>query len=285
MSNQANTTVVQDQKKWDKKFDLLIAYKEREGHCNVPQNHKEDGINLGVWLTRQRKLKRDGKLDGDLQQLLEDIDVMWEILPDKGKNMYQLLVQFQQREGHCNVPIRHKEDEVSLGSWLRKQRSKKKEGKLDRTLERRLEEMGVIWDVISGQWEKNYRLLVQFQQREKNCNVPYHHTVDGINLGTWLSTQRHEKKRGKLDRSLEKRLDEIGVVWDLLSEQWEKNYRLLVRFQQREGHCNIRQTCKEDNICIGKWLYNQRQLKKEGKLDCNLQKRLEEIGVVWIFPT
>mmetsp|Transcript_37727 Transcript_37727/g.43089 ORF Transcript_37727/g.43089 Transcript_37727/m.43089 type:complete len:285 (+) Transcript_37727:55-909(+) len=280
MSNQANI-IAQDQKKWDKKFDLLIAFKEREGHCNVPQSHKEAGTNLGVWLTRQRKLKRDGRLDFDLKELLEDIGVTWEILPDNEKNMYQLLVQFQHREGHCNIPVSHKEDGIGLGSWLCRQRSKKRDRKLDLTLEKQLEDMGVMWDIASEQSEKYYRLLDKFRRREGHCNVPQHYSQDGINLGTWLCTQRHEKNCGTLDHTLEKRLDELGVVWNLLSEHWEKNYQALVKFRQREGHCNVRDSHKEDNLSLGVWLCRQQYLKREGKLDCNFQKRLEDNGVVW----
>ena len=49
-----------------------------------------------------------------------------------------------------------------------------------------------------------------------------------MNLGVWLSGQ--QIKQGKLDGSIEKRLEDIGVVWDILSEQWEDNNRLLVKF-------------------------------------------------------
>jgi len=53
---------------WDKMFDLLLAYRERESHCNVPYSHKEDGMNLGVWLNYQRKAKEKGELDDSLER-------------------------------------------------------------------------------------------------------------------------------------------------------------------------------------------------------------------------
>jgi len=104
------------QKQWDKMFDLLLAYRKRERHCSVPQSHKEDGMNLDAWLITQRRGKKRGTLDGSLEKQLEDIGVVWDVFTEQWENNYPLLVNFQQREGHCNVPRSHKEDGVNLGS-------------------------------------------------------------------------------------------------------------------------------------------------------------------------
>ena len=34
---------------------LLAAYREREGHANVPMRHVEDGEKLGRWMGAQRE--------------------------------------------------------------------------------------------------------------------------------------------------------------------------------------------------------------------------------------
>ena len=34
---------------------LLLVYREREGHCDVPKAHVEEGVRLGGWLQKQRK--------------------------------------------------------------------------------------------------------------------------------------------------------------------------------------------------------------------------------------
>jgi hypothetical protein len=63
--------------KWDKMCVLLKQFKKREGHCNVPQSHKEGKANLGTWVTTQRQLKTKEKLDSDRQKQLEDIGFKW----------------------------------------------------------------------------------------------------------------------------------------------------------------------------------------------------------------
>jgi len=262
---------------------LLVKFQEREGHCNVPFCHKEDGMNLGFWLNKQRHEKKTGKLNSTSEKRLKDVGVVWDALSEQWEGGYRCLVKFQQREGHSNVPVSHKEDGINLSRWLYTQRQRKKKGKLNVALQKRLEDIGVVWDVTSEQWEDSYRLLIKFQQREGHCNVPYHYREDETNLGLWLSDQRQRKKKGTLNGTLEKRLEDIGVVCSVLplSEQWENNYRLLVKFQQRERHCNVSVTHREDEMFIGVWLNTQRQHKKRGRLDGTLEKRLEDIGVVW----
>ena len=106
-----------------------------------------------------------------------------------------------------------------------------------------------------------------------------------MKLGTWLYRQETQKREGKLDLSIEKRLEDVGVLWDVYSEEWENNYHLLFKFQQREGHSHVVNNHIEDGIRLGCWLCKQRQEKKKGKLDIKCEKQLDKIGVVWTFSS
>jgi hypothetical protein len=55
----------------------------REGHCNVPNSHKEDGASLGTWVVYQRHAKKKGGLNADKARRLESIGTGWE--PHSGK--------------------------------------------------------------------------------------------------------------------------------------------------------------------------------------------------------
>jgi len=269
------------QNAWIKMFDLLMVYKEREGHCNVPFFHIEGAKKLGIWLNNQRQQKKRGDLDYFLEIELENVGIVWDDLSEEWEKNYCLLIKFQQREGHPNIPGKHVENGMKLGSWLCSQRQQKKKGKLDGSLVKRLENVGVVWNVHSEQWLYNYFLLVKFQQREGHSNVPGNYVVGGMLLGRWLAKQRQLKKKGKLDRGLEKQLENVGIMWNVHSEQWENNYRLLLKFQQRKGHSNVPRTHIEGDIKLGNWLYTQRLQKKKNKLDGSLKKRLEDAGVMW----
>jgi hypothetical protein len=54
---------------WEEGVRYLTIYKEREGHCNVPQAHKENGFPLGQWVRRQREAK--DTMESDRRQRLE----------------------------------------------------------------------------------------------------------------------------------------------------------------------------------------------------------------------
>jgi len=58
---------------WEKKFQELVEFKTREGHCNVPSKFKR----LGNWLVNQRQLKRRGKLAAQRIKRLNEIGVVW----------------------------------------------------------------------------------------------------------------------------------------------------------------------------------------------------------------
>jgi hypothetical protein len=259
----------------------LEQFKEREGHCNVPNRHKEEGTNLGIWVTTQRQAKNAGKLDVTREQRLEKFGIVWDAHGDQWERMFALLEQFKDREGHCNVPVSHKEEGVNLGLWLSKQREAKKAGKLDVTRERRLEKFGIVWDALGDQWERMFGLLEQFKDREGHCNVQHSHKEEGENLGFWVLTQRQAKNAGKLDVTRERRLEKFGVVWDILDDQWERMFALLGQFKEREGHCNVQDNHKEEDTNLGRWVRSQRAAKKAGTLDVTRERHLERFGVVW----
>mmetsp|Transcript_9217 Transcript_9217/g.13460 ORF Transcript_9217/g.13460 Transcript_9217/m.13460 type:complete len:85 (+) Transcript_9217:211-465(+) len=35
---------------WDENFELLMQFKTKNGHCNVPFRHVEQGKSLGFWV-------------------------------------------------------------------------------------------------------------------------------------------------------------------------------------------------------------------------------------------
>jgi hypothetical protein len=268
---------------WETSFSLLKQFRKREGHSNVPRSHQEDGINLGVWVHTQRRLKTTGKLDLDRQMLLEEIGFAW-ATSVTWDAMYALLQQFQKREGHYNVPRSHKEDGANLGRWVGTQRGLKKSGKLDLYRQTLLEEVGFEWGLSKGRatvpWEEIFSLLQQFQKREGHCNVPQSHQEDGSKLGEWVHYHRRLKMTGKLDPDRQMLLEEIGFDWAILVP-WEEMYALLKQFQKREEHSNVPQSHKEDGVNLGKWVHHQRQLKRKETLNSGRQKMLEDIGFEW----
>eukprot|EP00956_Cyclotella_meneghiniana_P020966 scaffold37640_cov83-Cyclotella_meneghiniana.AAC.5 len=39
---------------WTRSYNKLVEFKNREGHCRVPQKHAEGDMNLGTWVNKVR---------------------------------------------------------------------------------------------------------------------------------------------------------------------------------------------------------------------------------------
>ena len=86
----------------------------------------------------------------------------------------------------------------------------------------------------------------------------------------------------------------VGVVWDVLAEQWERMFSLLRAFAEREGHANVPRSHVEDGERLGGWLMTQRKryqarewsekmrfYEKRSAMSDEELARLEALGVRW----
>jgi hypothetical protein len=67
--------------KWEVGFNALVAYQNREKSCSVPRSHKENGFNLGAWVSKQRRDK--SRLSIDRVERLNQLGFIW--LPRESK--------------------------------------------------------------------------------------------------------------------------------------------------------------------------------------------------------
>ena len=136
---------------WEKRFEQLKRFVDREGHARVPKKDiDESGFGLGSWVNAQRGLRRKGKLSIDRQQALESLQGwVWGAKAAAWEEAYERLVKFVQREGHAKPPTSFKaEDGFRLGGWVNEQRVAYKAGRLSPERIRRLEGLaGWLWSV------------------------------------------------------------------------------------------------------------------------------------------
>lgn len=286
-------------------FRLLIAYHDREGHVNVPNDHQEEGVALGIWLSRQRTAHRTGELLASRRKKLDSLGVVYELFELKWESMLVHLKEYSEQEGHFRVPRNYMvANNVSLASWLTTQRQREIQGKLDPVRKRRLEDLGVVWrKTKSQQWEEMYNCLVEYKRKEGHPNVPYlHRDGEGPHLGYWLYVQRKLQKENGLDPGYKERLEALGVVWEMPMKlkvpnkthlaKWEYNFSLLQMYHRTNGHCNLHpqyevlvkddKTQKEKKVKLGLWLGRQRLNYRNGSLDAYRTAKLESIEVIWI---
>ena len=173
---------------WENAFTLLKGYKGREGHCNVPNNYKENGFSLGGWVANQRQNQIKNRLTLEQRQRLDQLGFAWGVLEDRWEEWCRILALYRNREGHCDVPVKHKEGDFLLGHWVNNRRTKRE--KLSEEQRKHLDELGFVWDPFEKAWERSLAALIKFKNREGHCRVPDKHIENGINLGKWVGKQR-----------------------------------------------------------------------------------------------
>ena len=202
-------------------------------------------------------------------------------------NNYELLKDYQVKEH--KIPSQSYETScgIKLGTWVARQRKKKKNNKLSQQQIKLLEEIpGWKWEQdLFQQWFNNYELLKDYQLKEHKIPPGSYETSCGIKLGNWVDTQRQFKKKNKLSQEKIKLLEEIpGWKWEWdLFQQWFNNYELLKDYQQKENKLPSQSYETFCGIKLGNWVDTQRQEQKNNKLSQEKIKLLEEIpGWKWI---
>jgi superfamily II DNA or RNA helicase len=259
---------------WEEGFAALKAFKAREGQCNIPARYVEGNFKLGQWVVHQRSSK--DTMSAERRQRLDEIGFVWDVFETKWETGFAALKRFKAREGHCNVPSLHIEEQFKLGQWVGMQRSSSATMSAERR--RRLDEIGISWDALESTWEGGFAALKAFKAREGHCRVPGKHIDDrAFRLGQWVGVQRTTKDTMSAERR--RRLDEIGFIWDVVETRWEVGFAALKQFKAREGHCRVPQIHVEGTFRLGTWVKHQRKIREA--MPAQHRQRLDEIGMVW----
>lgn len=137
------------------------------------------------------------------------------------------------------------------------------------------------WD---KQWNETFDLTKEFVTefgRFPNSTESF----KGVNIGFWLFTQGYLYRKGELKEWRSEKLKTIYFPFSLkgqkimsLEERWQKNFKLLVEFNDKYGR--LPYTCdtfKGHNI--GKWVNYLRSNKR--KLTYEQIEQLDSVGFIW----
>jgi hypothetical protein len=72
---------------------------------------------------------------------------VWDWIDHRWEQGFMALLQFKRREGHCHVPIFHREGDHKLGWWVSTQRRNKE---LSAERKARLNKIGFVWNEKMG---------------------------------------------------------------------------------------------------------------------------------------
>lgn len=218
-----------NEKQWDKMYELAKKYYDHQGNLNIPQGFKTingydyndsiDCYNLSSWLNNQKTFYKNGKLSNDRIKKLEAIGATLEAKDqDKAwQEMYNLAQNYYKKNKNLEVVYSFKtKDGFELGSWLTTQRNVYKRGKLSPEKTKKLEEIGISFanKLSEENWLNAYTLAKTYYTNKGNLNIiKEYKTEDGFELGVWLANQKAKYRQGKLKEEYVHKLEDIGIKW------------------------------------------------------------------------
>ena len=294
---------------WNKKYALAKTYYEYYGNLEVPADFKtingydrdENGINLGTWITTQRRAYKGQckyRITEEQIELLKQIEMKFETnkFEEKWNKKYALAKAYYEYYGNLEVPTdfkttngyEHDENGIALGKWISTQRYAYKEignGKITEEQIELLKQIGMRFETnkFEEKWNKKYALAKAYYEYYGNLEVPadfktkngYKCDENGIALGSWISTLRKAYKGKGTNKITEERiklLNQIGMRFETnkFEEEWYKKYALAKAFYEHHGDLKVPTDFKttngyehdENGINLGDWIYTQRRAYK-----------------------
>lgn len=271
--------------RWERKLELARKYYERNGSLDVPAAYKtEDGICLGAWVSKQREKYAMGKLTEEQAGQLEALGISWEEPEETWRKGYEHAKSYHERKGDLNVSGKYAaEDGFRLGAWLANQRTRFREGRMPAGQRELLEEIGMRWSVQGDRWQMGYEHAAAYREEFGDINVPQGYVCgDGYSLGSWIVAQRKARRAGKLAEERTELLEELGMVWDVNEDKWERGYRHAKSYRTGGGRLPVPQTyVSGDGYPLGEWMRSQERKYRRGMLESGKVKSLAGIGVVF----
>jgi hypothetical protein len=91
-------------------------------------------------------------------------------------------------------------------------------------------------------------------------------------------------RSGKMAGHQIQRLNGIGFVWDKIAAAWLDGFSNLEAYKSKNGNCLVPTVfLTENRYDLGRWVQQQRQRYRIGKISSDRVQRLNEIGFVWVW--
>ena len=222
-------------------YELAKKYYKHYGDLKIPREFKtingyetdEKGYKLGIWINTQRTNYNKSILSEDKIKKLEEIGMIFENVNDVTWNtMYELAKKYYKHYGDLKISINFKtingyksdENGYKLGVWINNQKAYYKKGSPSEDKIKKLEEIGMIFENVNDvTWNMMYELAKKYYKHYGDLKISrkfktingYDTDENGYKLGVWISNQRIKYKTGTISEDRIKKLEEIGMMWNI----------------------------------------------------------------------
>ena len=295
---------------WDSWYELAKAYYEHQGDLLVPHNFRtlngykydENGVNLGKWISNQRNAKKgyaDYVLSEDKIKKLEEIEMIWEPYEYQFDKFFELATSYFNYYGNLKVPGKFKtingykydENGDNLGQWIARLRKEKKynyEQKLSEDKIKKLENIGMVWNLREYQWNTMYELSKAYYNYYGNLLIStdyktingYEYDENGLCLGIWINNQRRKKRNNNLNEEKKIKLENIGMSWNHKESKWFVKYKEAKEYYDEHGNLLVPEGyITSTGFRLDSWLARQRKKCENKTISKEKIELLEAIGM------
>lgn len=255
-------------KSFDERLEEFKQYKLENKTPIVPVKTE-----LGSWANSIRKLYLFNKLADDKIEKLISAGFVFNVQEYQWDLKYQKLCMYYSIYNHCNISSSDKEYN-DIYKWLIRQRIFYKEKSLSLDRQKKLEAVGVKWDIYDYKWEDKYFKLYEFYSRYRHCNVTKDYAEYYGILDQWIKTQRKSYEKGTLSLDRVEMLNKINFIWDYHEYIWNNKY-VCSRYYLRKYPG--KQLPKEAKYDLYSWFKYNKKLFLSNKLDKNKIRKMKSL--------
>ncbi len=275
---------------WFERYGQLVVHKQQHGDCDIPARWATNQ-KLASWVVDQRVRKKNGSLDPDKVEMLNQLNFNWNPREKNWRGAYLELVKFHRRFSHCRVPQNWKENN-SLAHWVKTQRLDYANGELPRDRIVLLEKIQFEWKVDRGTWDERFADLCAFKSRFGHTRVSVKWLEDPL-LGGWVVRQRYAYRKSTLEDEYIQRLNAIDFEWDGRTlpdgierretdteRRWRETLDKYKYFITSNGAAVVRVVDTQTKM-LHRWELAQRRAMELGTLSQTRINALNDIQFVW----
>lgn len=265
--------------KWDEMFEIYKTLVEQGVEIRFSYV-TEGGINIGNWVNTQRQAYKNNKMSQDRIDKLNSINFKW--CNDNWGKMFEIYKSLIKK----GIKVRSNyvtEDGINIGAWVATQKVRYKSNKMPQDRINKLNSINIEW-VRAGKrykrydWDEVFEIYKSLIKQGINVTQSYI-TEDGINIGTWVNTQRQKYKNNKMPQDRIDKLNSINFKWNIRGE-WDEMFEVYKSLVEQGVNVN-RRYITEDDVKIGIWVSAQRKAYKDNKLSQDKIDKLNSMGFKW----
>lgn len=210
---------------WEQNFSEALRYYRKNGDLIVPSNFVTDnGVRLGSWIFRQRKLHsgscKGTPLTAEQTARLNSIGMVWEP-EDPWLMSFNLVKGYYKEHGNINISQSTVVNGVWLGKWIAEQKKRLKSGKHSDKQREYLNKLPLedVSNIVQG----SFSCIIDNQKYEFFSNKDFENKMSNINYivisvsseNDWLCFELQPRKAPITG----------------MSSEWVKNYKEKIRFR------------------------------------------------------